>query len=131
MLHRDVVPQVNLRLGGAKFPLWYSTRAGGDTPALDCQAARLHPFNTFTREAIDLGGFPRGVVEHPALGVEIKINPARFEIVIRRDESDMSPGCAGLSLRMQLKLVGEEALVTVNDPHIPRGHHTLGLLDIL
>jgi hypothetical protein len=32
---------------------------------------------------------------------------------------------------MQFKLVGEEAPVTVNDPHIPRGYHTLGLLDIL
>ena len=32
---------------------------------------------------------------------------------------------------MPLKLVGEEALVTVNDPHIPCGYHTLGLLDIL
>src|SRR4029079_17267302 len=61
MLHRDVVPQVNLRLGRAKFPLWYNTRAGGDTPALDCQGARLHPFNTLTREVIDLGSFPRGV----------------------------------------------------------------------
>ena len=32
---------------------------------------------------------------------------------------------------MQLKLVGEEAPVTVDDPHIPRRHHTLGLLEIL
>jgi hypothetical protein len=32
---------------------------------------------------------------------------------------------------MQLKLVGEEAPVTVDDPHIPRSHHALGLLEIL
>jgi hypothetical protein len=80
---------------------------------------------------IDLGGFPRGIVEHPSLSFEIKINPARFEIFSWRDKSDMSPGCASVRLRMQFKLVGEEALVTVDDPHIPRGYYTLGLLDIL
>src|SRR5262249_51299474 len=98
MLHRVVVPQVNLGLGGAKFPLWYSTRASGDTPTLDCQGARLHPFDAVAREVIDLGGFPGGVVEHPTLGVEIKINPTRFDIVIRRDESDMPPGCTSVCI---------------------------------
>jgi hypothetical protein len=32
---------------------------------------------------------------------------------------------------MQLKLVSEETPGTVDDPHIPRGHHALGLLEIL
>jgi hypothetical protein len=32
---------------------------------------------------------------------------------------------------MQLKLVGEKALVTVDDPHIPRGDYTLCLVEIL
>src|SRR5262245_18350108 len=104
MLHGDVVAEDYLRLGRAEFPLGYSTRAGGATPTLDCQAARLHPFDAFTLEVIDLGGFPRGIVEHSSLGFEIKINPARFEIVSRRDKSDMSPGCAGVRLRMQLQL---------------------------
>ena len=98
---------------------------------MDCQAARLYPLDAFTRETIALGSFPRGVIEHPALGVEIKINPVCFKIVIRRDESDMPPGCAGIGVHVQLKLVGEEALVTVKNPHIPRGYHTPGLLDIL
>src|SRR5262249_7871086 len=117
--------------GGTKFPFWYRTRAGGDTPALDCQAARLHPFDALTHETIDLGGFPSSVVENPALGVEVKINPTRFEVVISRDERDMPPRHAGVGGGMQLKLVSEEALVTVDDPHIPGGYDTFRLLEIL
>src|SRR5262249_43927758 len=131
MLHGNVVPQVDLGVGGTKFPLRHSIRTGGDAPALDCQLARLQPFDALTREVIDLGGFPCGVVEHPTVGVEIKLDPGRLEIIIGCHEPDMPPGCPSIAVRMQFKLVGEETLVAVGDSHIPCSHYTLRRLEIL
>src|SRR6266545_5475115 len=100
MLHGNVVPQADLGVGGAKLPLWHSTRTGGDAPALDRQLAWIQPLDALTREVIDLGSFPRGIVKHPALGVEIKIEPGRLEIIIGCHEPDMPPGYPSVAFRI-------------------------------
>src|SRR5712691_10307349 len=131
LLHCDVVTQANLRLGGAELPRWHGTGTRRDPPAPDLHGAWPQPLDAFAHHVIRLGGFPSAIVQHATLGSEIKLDPAGGEIVSRADESDMPPGCPGIGVRMQLKLVGQEALVAIGHRDIASRHHPLLLLEIL